>query len=142
MDKLISIRSSMLLKRMVCLAFVLASSMFALAESAKPIPAGARVYVAPMNGFETYLIAALDKKKVPVVVVADRDKADFEITGASESEKAGWAKIMFSHSTQSTEQASINVHNIKTGAVVFAYAVNKSNSVHGKQSTAEACAKH
>lgn len=126
----------------VALLFLLQFSLMATAESAKSIPAGAKVYVAPMNGFETYLIAALDKKKVPVTVVAERDKDDYEITGNAESQKAGWAKVMFSHSTQSTEEASISMHNIKTGEVVFAYAVDKANSVHGKQSTAEACAKH
>jgi hypothetical protein len=30
----------------------------------------------------------------------------------------------------------------KTSAVVFAYAVNKKNTLHGDQTTAEGCAKH
>lgn len=124
------------------LLFLLQFSLLAMAGSEKSIPAGAKVYVAPMNGFETYLIAALDKKKVPVTVVDERDKADYEITGNAESQKASWAKVMFNHSIQSTEEASISMHNIKTGEVIFAYAVDKANSVHGKQSTAEACAKH
>jgi hypothetical protein len=35
------------------------------------IPSGARVYIAPMmNGFDIYVTAALQKKKVPVVLVA------------------------------------------------------------------------
>jgi hypothetical protein len=106
------------------------------------IPPGSKVFVAPMAGFETYLIAALDKKKVPLTVVNDRSLADFEINGAAESQKAGWAKIAFTGSIHSSEEASINVANVKTGAIVFAYAVNKGNSVHGKQSAAEACAKH
>jgi hypothetical protein len=106
------------------------------------IPPGSKVFVAPMAGFETYLIAALDKKKVPLTVVNDRSLADFEINGAAESQKAGWAKIAFTGSIHSSEEASVNVANLKTGAIVFAYAVNKGNSVHGKQSAAEACAKH
>jgi len=32
--------------------------------------------------------------------------------------------------------------NAKTSAVIFAYAVNKKNILHGEQRTAEACAKH
>src|SRR5713226_3181702 len=58
-----------------------------IAEKAedKAIPPGAKIYVAPMaNGFETYVVAGLVKKKVPVVVVADRAQADFEITGVSD----------------------------------------------------------
>jgi hypothetical protein len=108
----------------------------------KVIPKGSTVFIAPMNGFETYLISALDKKQVPLTVVNDRSKATFEITGNADSEKAGWAKTIVTGSSRSTEEASINVTAIKSGAIVFAYNVNKSNSVHGKQSTAEACAKH
>lgn len=95
-----------------------------------------------MEGFETYIISALNNKRVPLTVVNDRSKAEFEITGTSESQKAGWSKMLLTGSIQSAEQASINVSNIKTGTVVFAYSVNKRNSVHGKQSSAEACAKH
>ncbi|MBZ5707428.1 MAG: hypothetical protein LAN63_18945 [Acidobacteriia bacterium] len=112
-------------------------------QESKTVPAGSRVFVAKMEGgFETYVIAGLQKKNVPVVVVADRDKADFEISGVSESEKAGWAKMLFMGSQQSREQSSIKVVNIKTGIVVFAYSVNKGNSYRGKQSAGEACAKH
>ena len=106
------------------------------------IPSGAKVYVAPMGGFENYVIAGIVKKKAAVVIVADRDKADYEIRGAAETEKAGWAKMLFLSSQNSNEQASVNVQEIKTGDVVFAYSVNKLNSVHGKQSAGEAIGKH
>ncbi len=111
--------------------------------SQQPLPAGAKVYVAPIQGgFDTYLIAGLEKKKVPLVVVASREKAQFEITGISESDKAGWAKMLFLGSAQSAEHASIKITEIETGAVVFAYSVEKGNSVRGRQSAGEACAKH
>jgi hypothetical protein len=106
------------------------------------IPSGSKIYVAPMGGFESYIVAGIMKKKVPVAIVNDRDKADFEIKGASESEKAGWAKIMFMGNDSTNEQASINVTEIKTGAVVFAYSVHKGSSVRGKQSAGEAIGKH
>ena len=114
----------------------------AVDASSKIIPKDATVYVDPMEGFETYIISALDKKQVPLTVVNDRNKAEFEISGISESQKAGWSKMLLTGSIQSAEQASVNVSNIKSGTVVFAYSVNKRNSVHGKQSSAEACAKH
>lgn len=107
------------------------------------LPKGARLYVAPIsNGFETYITAGIEKKKVPIIVVADRSKADFELTGVSESDRAGWAKMLFMGSQQSHEAASIKIVNLKTGNVVFAYSVNKTNSVRGKQSAGEAVAKH
>jgi hypothetical protein len=110
--------------------------------NALKIPSGSRIYVAPMGGFESYVVAGIMKKKVPVSIVADRDKADFEIKGAAESEKAGWAKIVFMGNDSTNEQASINVTEIKTGAVVFAYSVHKGSSVRGKQSAGEAIGKH
>jgi hypothetical protein len=42
----------------------------------------------------------------------------------------------------SDEQASISVTNIASGEVVFAYSANKKSSARGKQTSAEACAKH
>jgi len=106
------------------------------------IPAGSKIYVAPMAGFENYVVAGIMKKKVPVSIVADRDKADYEINGAAETQKAGWAKIVFTGNDSTNEEASINVTQIKTGAVVFAYSVHKGNSVRGKQSAGEAIGKH
>ena len=109
-------------------------------QSIKP---GARIYVAPMNnGFETYVIAGFQQKKVPLTVVTIRDRADFEMTGVSESDKAGWAKMLFLNSTSTAETASIKIVNLKTGEVVFGYSVNKGNSARGKQSAGEAVAKH
>jgi hypothetical protein len=111
--------------------------------SKERLPAGSRVFIAPMvGGFDTYLVAGIEKKKVPLIVVGDKSKADFEISGISESEKAGWAKMFFLGSAQSAEQASIEVTSLQSGAIVFAYSVNKGNSVRGKQSAGEACAKH
>ena len=103
---------------------------------------GARVYVGDIDGLGPYLTAALAKKNVPLVVTTERDKADFEIDGISESERAGWSKMMLNGSAQSREEASIMVTNLRTGDVVFAYTVSKENAIRGRQSAAEACAKH
>jgi hypothetical protein len=110
---------------------------------AKPIPAGSRIYIAPIpGGYENYIAAGILKKKVPVVLVNDPSKADYQVSGVSESEKASWAKILFTSSSASREQASIQVVDVKRGEVVFAYSVHKASSARGKQSTGEACAKH
>lgn len=112
------------------------------ATGAGPIPAGARVFVEAMDGFGAYLTSALAKKQAPVIVVTDREKAEFIISGAAESQKASWSKILFTGNAQSREEASINVVDVKTGEVVFAYNVNKQSAARGRQSTAESCAKH
>jgi len=112
-------------------------------QSGKSIERSSRIYIAPIEGgFDTFLAAAIIKKQVPVVVVTDRIKADFEITGIANSEKAGWAKMLFMGSDNSNDMASIKVVEIKSDEVVYGYSVKKGNSYRGKQSAAEACAKH
>lgn len=107
------------------------------------IPRGARFFLGPVEGgYDIYLSAAMHKKDVPIVMVTDKTKADFELSSVTESEKAGWAKTIFMRNTSSSEQASIKIVNLKTGTVVFGYNVNKGSSARGKQSSAEACAKH
>lgn len=131
-------------KLLFCAALFLVSwsCLPAFAQEATPIPAGSKVYIAPMDGFETYLKAALDAKKVPLEVVDEKDKADFVIAGQAESQKASTAKKVLMWDWRSKEQASVTVTNVKTGIVAFAYSVHKRSSAHGKRSSAEACAKH
>ncbi|HLQ51644.1 MAG TPA: hypothetical protein VK129_09115 [Terriglobales bacterium] len=112
-------------------------------QSKKAIERSSRIYIAPIEGgFDTFLAAAIIKKQVPVIVVTDRAKADYEITGIANTEKAGWAKMLFMGVDNSNDLASIKVVEIKSSEVVYGYAVRKGNSYRGKQSAAEACAKH
>jgi hypothetical protein len=107
------------------------------------IPKGARVFIGPIEGgYDIYLAAAMHKKEVPVIIVTDKGKAEFELSGVTESEKAGWAKIVFWGNTNTSEQASVKMVNLITGTVVWGYNVNKGSSARGKQSSSEACAKH
>jgi len=119
-----------------------ASALFAQTPGNMPTP-GAKVFIAKMDGgFDDYLKNAIRKKEVPLIIVEDKSLAGFEITGHADSTKASTAKKLFTGSYHSAEQASISLANLASGDVVFAYSVNKSDSAHGKQSTAEACAKH
>ena len=108
------------------------------------IPAGSRLYVADihgMPGFENNLVAAIQKKQVKLVVVADRTQSDFEVNGFAQSEKAGWAKIIFGSGLPEAE-ASIQLVNLRTGVVAYAVASYKVNSANGNKSTAEHLAKN
>src|SRR5262245_17526443 len=81
-----------------------------------------KVYIQPANGVETYITAAIQKKRVPVTVVVDPEQADYVLEVAAESHKAGWAKILIQRDARSTEEASIRLIDVKTKAVAFAYA--------------------
>jgi hypothetical protein len=108
----------------------------------RTIAPGSKVFLAPSGGFETHLKAALEAKKVPLTVVESRDAADFEITSHAETQKASTAKKIFMGSFHSKEEASIQVSDVKSGDVVFAYSYHTDNSAHGQKSSAESCAKH
>lgn len=120
---------------------VMAPALARGADAAGQVPEGARLFVAPMQGFEVYVLAALKSKRVPIVVVADRSQADFVLTGSAESRRPHWSRAAFLGNEESHEQASISVGDVKTGAVAFAFAVEKKNAGRGRQTTAEACAK-
>jgi len=87
------------------------------------------VFVEKMDGFEDNFVAALQTKKVPVIVVTDKDKADFFFSG--------YCNIFGDYHIE----ANIKAVN-KDGNVVFAYDYNDAYPIHSKQSAAEACAKN
>src|SRR6266852_6074218 len=78
----------------------------------------------------------------PLVPVASEEQATYVLKGTSEEKKPGAAKIIFMGQLHSDNAASVQMADRATGAIVFAYAVNKKNTLHGQQTTAEACAKH
>jgi hypothetical protein len=128
---------------LLLVATLMVVTCYAGDTNSRTIPAGSKVYIAPMDdGFQEFLKAAIEKKKLPLVIVEDKAQADFEIAGHSDTQKASTAKKVIMLDWRSNEQASIQVSNLKTSEVVFAYSVNKKSSMHGKKSSAEACAKH
>ena len=107
------------------------------------IPMNATVYIDEMAyGFHHYLMAAMRKKSVPLIIVADPDQADFIILGVSETKRAGWAKMLLLGSGQSGEMASITVVNRNTKVVVFSDSSHRYNAMRGRRSTAEKLAKY
>lgn len=123
-----------------------ASPVASTAQPSDPayIPHGSKVYVnyiQGMQGFENYLVAAFKKKKVDLLVVADRSQADFEITGFADHQRAGWAKIIFGSGLPESE-ASIQVINLRTSVVSYAVGSYKVDAYNGKKSTAEHLAKN
>lgn len=100
------------------------------------------VFVDEMNGFEHYLMAAMRKKSVGLIVVADPMQADYIILGNSDTKRAGWAKMLFLGSGRSGEMASITMVNRRTKVVVFSDSSHRYNAYRGKRSTAEKLAKY
>lgn len=136
------------------------------ASGSAPIPVGARIVIAPMGGFETYFAAAVREKKVPVTLTLERASAQYFVvstdtewqgfvfgSGGAANWNPSGGSAAYGSSASSTRglEASIMVIDAKTKDVVWAYEVHKSShgslffgtlGARGKQSVAEACAKH
>jgi hypothetical protein len=140
-------------------AFFFAAPVCAPAQTDAPpdrfraqlIPRDSRVYIAPfrsedaerpVEGFEVYMAAALRKKNVPLIMVTDRSRADFEIVGTADRKSSSWAKILVWGDTRSTTSASFSVVNLKTGVVAFADSSNRYSARRGLRSAAEKLAKY
>ncbi len=128
----------------LCLALFVFSLTNTNAQSSADtiIPRNSKIYIAPMDGFETYLAAAIRKKEVPLLMVTDREDADFEITGTHEKNKPGWAKTIFLGDVRSSASASMQIVNLKTKIVVYADSSDRSSANRGERSTAEKLAKY
>lgn len=109
-------------------------------------PAGKRVFVEPQDGFESYISAAIVKKKVPVSVTTVRESADFIITSKvlpkEESTGSKIARCMFAYCAGigGSQTATVSLVDAN-GTVAWAYNVRKGGA-HNYQSSAEAIAKH
>lgn len=143
------------MKNCLSALLILSCSMSCLARTQK-IKNGATVYIEPMGGYETYLAAAFTKKHVPLIVVADKDKAAYIITstvpledlsggqpGLVNSSNAasviGNANSASPSNTSFTAGASVAM--IDASQIVFAYSAANVGTDQ-LQKTAEDCAKH
>lgn len=114
------------------------------------IPVNAKIYIAPfesedtskpVEGFESYMAAALRKKGVPIIMVADRSQADFMIGGSADKKSAGWAKKWLAGDFRGTTSASLTVTNLRTGVIAYADASHRASANKGLRSSAEKLAK-
>jgi len=118
---------------------------------ANRIPLNSKIYIAPfksedptkpVEGFETYMAAALRKKSVPLIMVADRSQADFEIEGSADKKAAGWAKKWLLGDFRRSASASLTVTNLHTGVIAYADASDRASANKGLRSSAEKLAKY
>ena len=119
---------------------------------ARLIPRNSKIYIAPIKsedpnkpqaeGFESYLAAALRKKDVPLIMVADRSQADFIIEGSADQKGAGAAKKILLGDFRKSTSASITVTNLKTGVVAYADSSDRASANRGLRSSAEKLAKY
>ena len=123
-------------------------AMFALPSLAQQVQPS--VYIEPQNGFETYVAAAIAKKKVPIDVVTDPARATYNLKVApveirQESTGGKIARCRFAYCAGIEDKGNVAVQLIETNSskMVWAYSVNKQKGgSKNQQSMAEAIAKH
>lgn len=109
-----------------------------------------KVYIDADPEFSTALVAAIEKKSVPVTVVVDSKRADYTLRSApvnskDESSAGKITRCIFMNCLGINGAANVSVELIRLSdsAVVWAYQVRKPNSGPiGIQSLSEAIAKH
>jgi len=139
------------MKQTICTSFLLASvTVFAFVArgnqlSPDPIPRSSSIFIDPMDGFGPELQEAFLNDGVPLVIVSNKEDADFEIVGgirdateqpingrpASAAQEAG-------NQTLRTRVVMVSIVNLKTKSVAWGYGVT---GVPDLASVADACAK-
>ena len=140
---------------MNCSAAILLLALCPLALAQTPqLHSGSTVFIEPMGGYETYLAAAILKKHVPLVVVYDKDKANYIIRSSINRTDPGQPGVVVNTNPSGSHNAyidsvlaakaaiiregSITVIDGRSSQMVFAY----SSRPRDFKGIAEDCAKH
>src|SRR5262245_4660732 len=103
------------------LAFITLGFTQAVAQnkSVKPSLAGAKIFIAPMKGnLHPFIATEIVKKKLPVVVVTDKNKADYILAGSFIKSDEKWHHTAFGVTDQN--EGSVRLINVKDGTVFWA----------------------
>jgi hypothetical protein len=119
--------------------------LYASITFAQSVSSGSKLFIEPMNGFESYLTAAILAKKVPVTVVLDKTQADYIVTGNWKEENGGFSgngSLVRPLHKRTNYSLSASVADPKTTAIVFSYSSQKSESHDASKEVAEDWADH
>jgi hypothetical protein len=134
------------LKKQILLAAFVGIISSAVTALAAPTTS---IFVTPDHGFETDIIAGLQKKSVPVVIVTDPAQADYtlsanEVQIHQESGASKVVRCLFAYCLGIEDSGNVSVQLVDNhiNAIVWGYNVAKQNGQRNRQSMAEAIAKH
>src|SRR5262245_13096282 len=103
------------------LAFITLGFTQAVAQnkSVKPSLAGAKIFIAPMKGnLHPFIATEIVKKKLPVVVVTDKNKADYILAGSFIKSDEKWHHTAFGVTDQN--EGRVRLMKLKSKALVWA----------------------
>lgn len=95
------------------------------------------VFIEPMEGFDGILSVAFERKHVPLAPEIYESRATYVLKVMWPGESAGVVKADYTRSHRSNAVPTLQLVERSTGAIVVAYTLNRANTWHGEQSTAE-----
>lgn len=121
--------------RVSVLVFVLLMcSGFAFGQSFQ-LKSGATIYIEPMDGYGTYLAAALIKENVPVAIVTQKEYADYIVSGGAVHNEPSAPAVVINN----TASASINEGgNVRAGNAATASAFQQGSESAERRRAAKA----
>lgn len=125
-------------------AVVLGGGLAAQEKSAQRvvIEGGSTLAVKPMDGFEYYLLAALYKKSLPLVLMSNSQKAKYVVEGSQTSSRASTSKVFWLGTDAEHEEVSLDVNRTSDGEQVIHDEYSRSLAGRGLQTMAETFAGH
>jgi hypothetical protein len=112
-----------------------------------------KIYLDPDNSFSAYFSAAIQKKKVPVIVTTDPAQADYTADFQGKAQDGSLLKDVLStlgagtYNNNSSNEVVMTIVNAKTKDVTFSYTCKKQSQYMDQSSAlatsvAECLAKH
>jgi hypothetical protein len=105
-----------------CCSLLLASAALCIAgdiPASSKIPAGSKVFIAPMDGnLNGFIAPEIVKKKLPLVVVMDEKDADFILTGASIKADDKWYNTVFGGKDKN--EGNVQLVSVKERQMIWA----------------------
>jgi len=133
----------------VVVSLCVVGSGTATAQPPAPGRTPATIFVQPTDdGFQTYIVAAIIKKKVPANVVEREALASLILKATrvevhEESTGSKVVKCLFAYCADINDKANTSVQLVdENGTIVWSYSVNKGRGAKNRQSMAEAIASH
>ena len=99
------------------LVLVFLSSVVGVAV--EPVPNGAKIFIAPMEGsLNSFIAAELIKRKVPITIVTDESVADYILAGSALEGDNKWFHTVFGGKDK--HEGSVQLIDIESKTVVWA----------------------
>jgi hypothetical protein len=98
---------------------ILSLSISGFAKKTGPVPRGAKIFIASMEGsLNGFIAAEIIKQKVPVTVVTEEKDADFVLSGASLQEDSHWYNVVFGGKDKN--EGNVRLLSVKDKTMVWA----------------------